>query len=475
MNHLKLLKKKSEYQYEIEKENDMNVSGIIFADENIIKDIDEKVIEQLSNVTRLPGIQKNAFAMPDTHLGYGFPIGGVAAFDPKENGVISVGGIGFDINCGVRTLITNYKYDQIKSHLKTIGESLFKDIPAGVGKRGKLSLNKEEIDNVMIDGSKFLLEKGYATKEDIINTEDNGCVSGAKPEYVSETALKRESKQIGTLGSGNHYLEIQKVSDIYDNESAKAFGLESDQILFTLHCGSRALGHQVGTDYIKTFTEAIRKYGIKIKDKQLVSAPIESEEGKQYYGAMVAATNYAFANRQMITHIVRETMTKILPDINLKLLYDVGHNTCKIEKHKVNDKLKELYVHRKGATRSFAPGREELPTHYSKYGQPVIIGGSMGTSSYILAGEKDNGAFESVCHGAGRSMSRTQAINTWTGQSLVKELKEKGILIYGHSMKGLSEEAPGAYKDVNNVIDVVHNAKLSRKVIRMKPLVSIKG
>lgn len=475
MDETNNLKKISEYQYEIEKKDDMNVPGLIFANEQIINSVDNRVIEQLTNVTKLPGIQKKAFAMPDTHLGYGFPIGGVGAFDPNENGVISVGGIGFDINCGVRTLITNLKYNEIKPHLQNIADILYRDIPAGVGKRGKLTLGGKDINEVMIKGSKFLLEKGFATKEDIENTEDNGCVKGAKPEFISQTAIKRENKQIGTLGSGNHYLEIQQVSDIYDENTSKAFGLSKDQILFTLHCGSRALGHQIGTDYIQKFTNEKSKFNFHVKDRQLVSAPINSDVGQQYYGAMVCATNYAFANRQMITNIIRESMNKIIPDMELKLLYDVGHNTCKIEKHKVDNKIKELYVHRKGATRAFAPNRDELPSQYKKYGQPVIIGGSMGTHSYILAGEKNNEAFESVCHGAGRSMSRTQAMKTWTGQSLINDLKNKGIIIKGHSLKGLSEEAPGAYKDVNNVIDVIQNAKLSRKVIRMKPLVSIKG
>lgn len=468
------LKKISEYQYEIEKTKQMNVPGIIYGNDPIINELDETVLTQLTNVACLPGIQKAAFAMPDTHQGYGFPIGGVAAFDKKE-GIISAGGVGYDINCGVRTLITNYKYDELKPHFNKIADALFRDIPAGLGSKGELRLDDNGINEVMSQGSKFMLEKGYATKEDLEFTEDNGFVKGAKPEYVSDTAIKREQKQIGSLGSGNHYLELQRISEVFDEKIAENYGLSKDQMVITIHCGSRALGHQICSDYIRVLEDASKKYKINLLDRQLACAPIESEEGKRYFGAMVSAINYAFANRQMIMHLTRESIKKVVKDMELNLLYDVAHNTCKIEKHKIDKKIKEVYVHRKGATRAFGPSREEIPAKYQKSGQPVIIGGSMGTASYILAGVDENAAFESTCHGAGRAMSRTSAINSYRANDIVKELTSRGIIIKGHSMKGLAEEAPEAYKDVNEVIEAVHNGGLSKKVVKMLPVVTIKG
>ncbi|MBW3015386.1 RtcB family protein [Candidatus Woesearchaeota archaeon] len=470
------LNKISDYEWEIPLTGDMKVPGRIFASKMLIEEMDDKVKEQISNVAALPGIQKASLAMPDAHWGYGFPIGGVGAFDPEEDGIISVGGVGFDINCGVRTLKTNLTVKEVQPKIKELVDSLFNTVPAGLGSRGEIALKENEINDVMTLGSKWIIEKGYGTEEDLEYTEENGYVEGADPKNVSDLAIRREKKQVGTLGSGNHYLEMQVVDEIFDEKIAKKFGLEKDQVIITLHCGSRALGHQIGSDYLKILADASRKYNIPIREKELVCAPINSPEGKKYYSAMVCGINYAFANRQVITHLTRQGFNKIFPDAELKMLYDIGHNTCKIEEHKVGNKVKKLYVHRKGSTRAFGPDRKDLPKAYSGVGQPVIIGGSMGTSSYILAGAIDGKAsFESVCHGAGRSMSRTQAKKQWWGGNVVKELAAKGIIIKGHSMSGLAEEAPGAYKEVNEVIESVCKAKLANKVIRMRPIGNVKG
>jgi len=473
---LNKMKRITDYEWEIPKTGDMRVPGRIFGSRELVKEMDEKVWEQTSNVACLPGIQNASIAMPDAHWGYGFPIGGVAAFDLKE-GVISVGGVGFDVNCGVTTLKANLTLGQVKPKIEVLMESLFQIVPAGLGRRGEISLSGAEIRRVLIEGSPWAVEHGYGTKEDLEFTEEKGCVKGADPAHVSQTALKREQNQVGTLGSGNHYLEIQYVDEIYDRETAKEFGLEVDQILISIHCGSRALGHQIGTDYLKTLAEASRKYGIPIRERELVCAPIDSPEGQRYFSAVNCAINYAFANRQVIVHLVRKAFQGVLPGSQLTMLYSVGHNTCKMEKHIIDGKLKTVLVHRKGATRAFGPQREELPRAYQEIGQPAIIGGTMGTASYILAGTEygDKQAFASVCHGAGRTMSRTKAKKTWRGDQLVGELKARGIYVKAHSLPGLAEEAPDAYKPVEEVVDAVHNAGLSRKVVRMRPLGCLKG
>ena len=381
-------------------------------------------------------------------------------------------------NCGIATLKTNLMLDEVKPKIKELVDELFARVPAGLGSRGEIKLSREEQFEVMKEGAKWVVEKGYGYEEDLDYIEENGKVDGAVPENVSETALKRERGQVGTLGSGNHYLEVQYVDEIYDEKTAKAFGFERNQILVTLHCGSRALGHQIGTDYLKILAAASRKYGIKIRERELVCAPINSPEGQRYFGAVNCAINYAFANRQVIAHLSREAFKKVFPDAELKMFYNIGHNTVKVEWHDVDGKKKRLYVHRKGSTRSFGPGREELPKAYREIGQPVIIGGTMGTCSYILVGTKEGEkiSFGSVCHGAGRTMSRHQAKRTWRGTELVKLLWEKyGIYVRAHSMPGLAEEAPGAYKDVTKVVDVIHNAGLAKKVIKVKPLGVIKG
>lgn len=474
---LSKLKKEKEYEWTISKSGEMNVPAVIYASQDLMEEMDEKVYEQITNVASLPGIERAAIGMPDAHWGYGFPIGGVAAFDPRGGGVVSVGGVGFDVNCGVRTLKTDMMLHDIRPKLKEFAESLFRTVPAGVGSRGQISLNRKEINKVLVNGAEWIVQKGYGTKEDLEFTEDGGKVPGGNPDAISETALKREKKQVGTLGSGNHYLEIQYVDEIYDPVTAKQFGMSMNQVVITIHCGSRALGHQVGTDYLKTLAEASRKYGITIRERELVCAPIDSKEGKRYFSAVNCAINYAFANRQVICHLVRETFQKTFPSQNVQMLYDVGHNTCKVERHTVDGMEKDLFVHRKGATRAFGPGRQELTEVYRFIGQPVIVGGTMGTASYILVGTEsgEEKTFASVCHGAGRRMSRNAAKRKFRGDRLKQELEERGIHIFAHSLPGLAEEAPDAYKDVTAVIESIHRAGLARKVLRVRPLACIKG
>lgn len=466
----------SEYIWEIPKTGDMRVPGRIFASEKLLREMDEKVYEQVSSVACLPGIQKFSAAMPDAHWGYGFPIGGVAAFDPEEGGVVSVGGVGFDVNCGVRTLRTDLHIEDVKPRLKELVDALFNRVPAGLGSRGEITLSGGKIYDVLTEGAPWAVEQGYGTEEDLKYIEEGGVVAGADPGCVSETAIRREKRQVGTLGSGNHYLEIQYVDEVYRPEIAEKLGLSQGQVVVSLHCGSRALGHQVGTDYLKTLASASRKYGIPIREKELVCAPIHSPEGEQYFSAVNCAINYAFANRQVIAHLVRTGLGEVFPDAEIHMLYDIGHNTCKVEKHRVDGVLKTLYVHRKGATRAFGPGRKELPEAYQETGQPVIIGGTMGTASFILSGqEREEGAFASVCHGAGRVMSRKQAKRQWRGEEVIRELGNRGILVKAHSMPGVAEEAPGSYKPVEDVVDVVDRIGVALKVVRLRPLGCIKG
>jgi tRNA-splicing ligase RtcB len=481
------LRKITDYEWEIPKTGQMRVPGKIFGDKKLIKEMDEKVFEQVSNVATLPGIVKYSLAMPDAHWGYGFCIGGVAAFDPEDGGVLSVGGVGFDVNCGVRTLKSELTKEKVQPKIKELIEELFNTVPAGLGVGGEITLSDKEVKEVLANGAQWIVQKGYGLPEDLEFTEEKGRVEGAIPEAVSELALRREKKQVGTLGSGNHYLEVQWVDEVYDEETAKAFGLFKNQVVITLHCGSRALGHQIGTDYLKVLAQASRKYNIPILEHELVCAPINSPEGKQYLGATNCAINYAFANRQVIAHLTRQAFKKIFPKTNLIQLYDIGHNTVKIEKHiyphlsspSERGRIKEgvLYVHRKGATRAFGPGREELPKIYQNVGQPIIIGGTMGTASYILCGTKEGEekAFASVCHGAGRTMSRTKAKKIWRGSDLIKELEKQGIIVKGHSFAGLAEEAPGAYKDVIEVVNVICSANLAKKVVKLKPMGVVKG
>jgi tRNA-splicing ligase RtcB (3'-phosphate/5'-hydroxy nucleic acid ligase) len=471
---LQSLTRHSEFEWWIEPTGEMRVPGIIYAGRQLIEGMDEKVREQVSNVAALPGIQRAAYAMPDAHWGYGFPIGGVAAFDPNEGGVISAGGVGFDISCGVRSLRTSLSAEQLELQKNELAEALFRSIPAGVGSTGAIRLSEPEMDEMLTGGAQWSVGRGYGSSEDLERIEELGCASGAQPQCVSHEAKKRQSHEMGTLGSGNHYLEVQRVVEIFDSATAAVFGLEQNDIVVSIHCGSRGLGHQVGTDYLKAMVTGGYR---PIPDRELACAPIRSELGQDYLGAMRAATNCALANRQIITHLVRGALGEIMPGVKLPLLFDVSHNTCKIERHVIHGVSRELFVHRKGATRSFGPGHPELPVSLREAGQPVLIGGTMGTESYILAGtgESEDLSFSSACHGAGRSMSRTQATKRWQGRKLVDELAERGVLIRTRSFRGVAEEAPGAYKDVNAVVEAAEHAKLARRVARLVPLICVKG
>lgn len=480
------LKQVSEYIWEIPKSGDMLVPGRIYGDAGLIKHLTDDVekgkewnaLVQIKNVACLPGIQKASLAMADIHPGYGFAIGAIGAFD-VETGIIAVGGVGYDVNCGVRTLKTQLTRDDLKGKEEQLADELFRIIPAGIGSEGKIKLSLSQIDEVLVKGARFSVEHGYGWQEDLTFMEEEGCVKGADPQTVSYEAKKRGFNQVGTLGSGNHYLEVQYVSEIYDDKAAKVYGLFKGQILVSVHCGSRALGHQIGADYLKTLDAASRKYNIPIRERELVCAPFKSEEGKRYFAAINCGINAAFANRQALTHLTRKAFNSALgvDEKTIRTLYDIGHNTAKLEKHKVNGQMKDLIVHRKGATRAFGPGRPEVPEAYRGIGQPVLVGGTMGTCSYILHGTEKgmDEVFGTSVHGAGRVSSREQAKRRWRGMDLVKQLKEQGIIIKGHSLPGVAEEAPGAYKDVTQVVDVVHNSGIARKVAMSKPLISIKG
>jgi len=474
---LKKLKKRSEYEWLIEPFGKMRVPAIIYADEALIRAMDEKVCEQAANVAALPGIVKACYVMPDAHWGYGFPIGGVAGFDADKGGVISAGGVGFDIACGVRTLRTGLTVDDIEPMKKILAELLARKIPAGVGSTGKLRLGPGRMDDMLAGGARWAVENGYGTAQDLAQIEEHGCMADAKPQFVSDHAKKRQRDQVGTLGSGNHYLEIQHITEIFDDKIAQVYGLKEGQITISIHCGSRGLGHQIGTDFLKKMVTTAQSYGIELPERELACAPINSSVGKEYLGAMRAGINCAMANRQVLTHLLREAFSAVLPKAELKLLYDVSHNTCKVEEHNVNGQRKRLFVHRKGATRSFGPGYAELPPEFKDVGQPVLIGGTMGTASYVLAGTKESMsiALGSSCHGAGRSMSRHQATRKWHGRDVVRDLARRGILIRSPSYRGVAEEAPGAYKSVSDVVEVAHQANLSCKVAKLEPLVCVKG
>jgi tRNA-splicing ligase RtcB len=463
----------------------MLVPARIYASKLLLENMDKGVFDQAANVASLPGIQKTAFCMPDGHWGYGFPIGGVAAFDPKEGGIISPGGIGFDINCGMRLITTNLTVEEVQPKIKELVDKLYKAVPAGVGCKGTVRLTKEQFNDICKRGAQWCADNGFATKEDVENIEEHGCIKGADPSKVSEMATKRGFDQLGTLGSGNHYLEIQEVKEenVFDWNTAKAMGITKPrQIVVMIHCGSRGFGHQIGTDYLKTFLEVMPKYGIKILDRELACAPFNSPEGQNYYAAMACAANMAFANRQVIMHRVREVFSEVFgrsaEEMEIKLVYDVAHNIAKLEKHKVDGKMKELLVHRKGATRAFGAGRaSDLPTRYKKVGQPVIIGGSMETGSYLLVGtdHADNETFASTAHGAGRIMSREAAKRQFRGDALQKEMEKRGIYVHGSTMAGLAEEAGGAYKDVNSVVDTLEKSGITKRVVLLRPIGNVKG
>ncbi len=472
----KLVKRRSDTAWVIERSGNMHVEGVIYATEDLIAEMDDKVAEQVRNVATLPGIVKGSFAMPDAHWGYGFTIGGVAAFDP-DTGVISAGGVGFDISCGVRTLRTGLTKSDIAGEHARIAETLFHTIPAGVGSTGKLRLSKSGIDDVLAGGAKWAVEQGYGTPEDLRFTEEDGCMAGADASHVSDHAKERQKDEMGTLGSGNHYLEVQEVVEIYDPEAAQAFGVREGDILISIHCGSRGLGHQIGTDFLKRMVQTAPQYGIELPDRELACSPINSPVGQSYLGAMRSGINCALANRQILTHLTRQAFEQLNSKADIRLLYDVSHNTCKVEEHAVDGHRKRLFVHRKGATRAWGPGHERIPPEYRKVGQPVLIGGTMGTASFILAGETtgERLAFSSACHGAGRSMSRREATKHFRGRDVVKSLEHKGVLIRSKSMRGIAEEAPKAYKDVSAVVEATEKAGLARRVARLTPLICVKG
>jgi len=464
-------------EWEISPYGAMRVPAIIYADAALIRAMDDKVYQQITNVAALPGIVKAAYAMPDAHWGYGFPIGGVAAFDPDEGGVVSAGGVGFDISCGVRTLRTGLTREQVEAAKPALADALYARVPAGVGSTGLLHLNHKETDAMLRGGARWAVERGYGHETDLARIEEHGCMEGADPAQVSARAKKRQQDEMGTLGSGNHYLEVQHITDIFDTSIARSYGLVRGEVVVSIHCGSRGLGHQIGTEFLKEMALAAGEHGIRLPDRELACAPIRSRIGRSYLGAMRAAINCALANRQIVTHLARQAVADVLPDAKLDLVYDVSHNTCKVETHEIDGIQRQLFVHRKGATRAFGPGHADVPETLRAAGQPVLIGGSMGTASYILAGVEGNErlSFSSACHGAGRAMSRRQATRTWQGRSLVDALAARGILIRSPSLRGVAEEAPGAYKDVSAVVDAAEHAGLARKVARLEPMVCVKG
>ncbi|CAI8780054.1 RtcB family protein [Methylococcus capsulatus] len=458
-------------------ESGMRVPVILYGDEALIRAMDDKVLEQAANVAGLPGIVQASYAMPDAHWGYGFPIGGVAAFDAGAGGVVSAGGVGFDVSCGVRTLLTGLKRPAIEPVKTLLADTLYADIPVGLGSHGKIRLDAQGLDAMLKGGAQWAVEQGWGEARDLTRVEEHGRMEGARPENVSARAKERQRAEMGTLGSGNHYLEVQEVTEIFDAGSAQTFGISEGDVVVSIHCGSRGLGHQIGTEYLRLMQGAAKRYGIALPDRELACAPIESEVGQDYLGAMRAAINCALANRQILTHLTRQVFARVLPAARLELLYDVSHNTCKFEEHLVEGKRRRLHVHRKGATRAYGPGHPDLPAAFAETGQPVLIGGSMGTASYILAGTSGSEtlSFASACHGAGRSMSRHQATRTWQGREVIDQLAERGILIRSPSYRGVAEEAPGAYKDVHAVVQASDRAGLARLVARLEPIICIKG
>jgi tRNA-splicing ligase RtcB len=462
----------------------MRVPARIYATEKLLQDLDDAVYDQVTNMATLPGITKYALCMPDGHFGYGFPIGGVAAMDVHEGGVISPGGIGFDINCGMRLVVTSLTYDEVKPHIKPLVDRLYQRVPAGVGSTGFVKLTRDEFRRVVEQGALWCIRNGLGWEEDLELIEENGCIQGADSSKISEKAIDRGFNQIGTLGSGNHYLEIQvaKPENIFAPDLAEVLGITiPNQVVIMFHCGSRGFGHQVATDYLQVFLKVMEsKYGIKILDRELACAPFDSPEGQAYFAAMKCGINMSFVNRQVILHRIREVFSEIFgrsaEDLGMHMVYDVAHNTAKLERHVVDGKERSLLVHRKGATRAFAPGMEDVPERYRGIGQPVIIGGSMETGSYLLVGvPTGDQTFFSTAHGSGRTMSRTKARKTYRGENLQKEMAARGIYVRSTSWSGLAEEAGGAYKDIDDVIEAAELAGISKRVVRLTPIGNIKG
>ncbi len=460
----------------------MRVPGLIYADQAMLSSITrDDSPEQVVNVATLPGIVGKSMAMPDIHHGYGFAIGGVAAFDVHE-GVISPGGVGYDINCGVRLLTTGLAIDEIRPSLQALVNAMFTNVPSGVGSQGKIRLSRQQTDAVLANGARWAVEQGYGWQEDLGVMEEGGCMEGADPSLVSESAKKRGAPQLGSLGAGNHFLEIQQVDEIYDEEAASVFGITHvGQATVMIHTGSRGCGHQICTDYLDVMRRANQKYGIPLVDRELSCAPADSPEGQQYFTAMKCGANFAWANRQMITHWVRESFESVLgrsaEQLGLHMIYDIAHNIAKLEEHEVEGKKRMLYVHRKGATRAFGPGHPDVPEKYRSIGQPVLIPGDMGTASYLLVGtEQGMGeTFGSSCHGAGRQMSRTAARKRQPADKVVAGLESQGIYLRAKSRRVIAEEAPEAYKDIDEVVEISHKSGLARKVARMRPVGVVKG
>ncbi len=471
-----MTKKISENIYEVKKEGKMKVPGMIFASEKLMKNIekDGKTIEQIKNVAQLPGIVEKSIAMPDAHQGYGFPIGGVAAFD-LEKGIVSPGGVGYDINCGVRLLATNLTKDQFLKNREKVLNELYKEIPSGVGKETEFNLSKEELDEVLNTGVNWAVKNKYATTNDLEHIEDFGCIKNADANKVSQKAKSRGKNQLGSLGSGNHFIEVQEVESVFNKEIAEVYGLKKDQVVIMIHSGSRGLGHQTASDYIQKME---KKYGFKhLPDRELASAPLIDDIAKEYICAMNAAANFAFVNRQLMTYQIRKVFNANFKNSKIEIIYDICHNIAKFEKHLVDGKEVELCVHRKGATRSFGPGRKEIPSDYRKVGCPIFLPGSMGTFSYVLAGTKqaEKISFASTAHGAGRLLSRSYAINNLSEVSIKTELSKNDIMLKSGSRKGILEEAPEAYKDIDEVARVSDELGIGQLVARLKPLAVMKG
>jgi tRNA-splicing ligase RtcB (3'-phosphate/5'-hydroxy nucleic acid ligase) len=477
------MKKIGTAKHQISKElrKGMKVDAVVYANPKIINQIENDALWQLTNVACLPGIISPVVGAPDMHWGYGLPMGAVGVFDEKK-GVISCGCTGFDINCGIRMIRTNLTQKEVAPKIQLLIDTLFKNVPCGVGAKGKLRLNLSQLDEVLVKGAKWAVENGYAVKEDTEHMEEEGQLKGADPTKVSDMAKKRGLPQLGTLGAGNHFLEVQAIDEIYDQKTAKAFGItKKGQVVIMLHCGSRGLGHQVASDYIKIHEKAAKKYNIELPDPQLVCAPTTSKEGQDYFKAMKCAANYAFANRTIMTSWVRESFEQVFgkkwKQMEMDTIYDVCHNICKLEEHKINGKMQKVYVHRKGSTRALPAGHKLVPKAYRDVGQPVLIAGSMGTASYILVGTSEGAeSFYSTCHGAGRVMSRHKALKLFRGDDVKSQLmKTKKIYVRATHGKVIAEEAPGVYKDVDEVIESVHSAGISKKVARMIPLGVAKG
>lgn len=468
----------SEFEFRCNPFGEMRVPAVIYSSASLLDDMEDKVFEQLVNTACLPGVVRAVYAMPDAHSGYGFPIGGVAAVDPDLGGVISAGGVGFDIACGVRTLTTGLGADEVLAVQDTLADRLFAAVPSGVGSTSSVHLSEPELDDMLSGGAAWAVNAGFGVRDDLIHLEEHGRMVGARPDFVSGAAKKRQRNEMGTLGSGNHYLEVQVVDQVYDDEAAAALGIREGEVLVSIHCGSRGLGHQVATEYSRAMRKALPSFGITLPDPELACAPIRSELGRKYLGAMRGGINCAMANRQIITQFVRQVFDMTFTAHNgLPLVYEVCHNTCREEMHRVNGAEKQLFVHRKGATRAFPPGHPELDESIRDLGQPVLIGGSMGSSSHILAGVPGTmeRGFASTSHGAGRSMSRAQARKKFKGRDVLDSLKYGGTFIRSGSFRGIAEEAPGAYKDIDSVIRSVEGAGLARRVARVRPVISVKG